>query len=186
MIRWRGPTSHERTLWGDASASLCRKWSVPAARGRRSAGPRVIVRGGGCRGRLCPVCGARRSGIVAGGGEGAAHVEPMPISWGRVLPLPSPSVSEVVIARRPRAAIGCEPRIIARGGGCLGRLCPVCGARRSWCRSWFCLYIVCLIVVARPFAGTGRPLSGTSLSAWGQTVHACIRVCSRVRARASF
>ena len=100
-------------------------------------------------------------------------------------PSPSPVCRKwsLPAARGRRSAVnpGLSPGVAVASGGCAQYVGP---AGRGVGLGF--VFIVCLIVVARPFAGTGRPLSGTSLSAWGQTVHACIRVCSRVRARASF
>ena len=159
MIRWPKPTPHVRTLWGPTSASMCREWSVPAARGRRSAEPRNIARGGGCRGRLCPVCGARQVSCGHGGGRlrgGRQRFEPTPISWG-----------EAALSEDTRSLF-CLILVLDWSRGFYS---PSPGYSLS-------------DVVARPFAGTGRPLSGTSLSAWG-TDSACMhsRVLARARAR---
>ena len=53
-----------------------------------------------------------------------------------VSPRQRPCVSHVV-GPPPEGGDRLNPRIIARGGGCRGRLCPVCGAHRSCvCLMW--------------------------------------------------
>ena len=181
MLRWRGTTSPQGHCGGPPAPLCVGKWSVPAARGRRSAGPRVCPRWrlpweavpsmwgppvGNRRGRGRGGCARRTHAYLMG----ARPPSPPPVC--RKWSLPA--------ARGRRSAVnpGLSPGVAVASGGCAQYVGP---AGRGVGRGF--VFISLSYSCRPPLCRDGAPPFGDVFISLGdrQCMHAfaCARACAR-------